>query len=91
MTNFKNPVNMNRKNGFKLTTLDSQGFLIDTTSDNLQLITPMTELGQLTDAPDIITLGDAEGKNVGRIQEYNSIQLFFDSYIPFEQNCYFKF
>ena len=51
----------------------------------------MTEAGQLVDAPDIITLGDVNGRNVGRISEYNSIQIFFDSYIPFEQNCYFKF
>ena len=51
----------------------------------------MTILGQLTDRPDMFTLGDAEGRNIGRVSEYNTIQLFFDSYIPFEQNCFFKF
>ena len=42
----------------------------------------MTELAELTDRPDLVTLGDAEGANIGRVSEYNTIQLFFDSYIP---------
>ena len=44
----------------------------------------MTELAELADRPDLVTLGDAEGANIGRVSEYNTIQLFFDSYIPFE-------
>lgn len=35
-------------------------------------------------------LGDSEGKNIGRVFEYNKLRLFISSDIPFEQFCYFK-
>ena len=50
----------------------------------------MTEVGTL-DGKEVLMLGDSNGQNIGRVFEYNKISFFLSSYIPFEQNCYFKF
>ena len=42
-------------------------------------------------AKDLLMQGDSQGKNIGRVFEYNKLQFFLSSDIPFEQNCFFKF
>ena len=56
----------------------------------MKLNTPMTIHGELV-GKELLMLGDAEGKNVGRVFEYNKLYFFLSSYIPFEQFCYLKF
>lgn len=90
ISDFKNPVNQAEKNGFVLTTLDQQGYLVDQSEANLRLDTPMTVIGQLENK-EVMMLGDASGTNIGRVFEYNKVSFFISSYIPFEQYCYFKF
>lgn len=90
ITDFKNPVNREIVKGFRVTTMDSQGFLVNQSEANLKLNTPMTIPGSLS-GKEVLMLGDAEGENIGRVFEYNKMSFFMSSYIPFEQYCYFKF
>ena len=87
---FKNPVNKNKKSGFRVTTQDSLGYLVDQSEEDLLLETEMTIVGNL-DSKEVSMLGDSSGQNVGRVFEYNKISFFMSSYIPFEQYCFFKF
>ena len=50
----------------------------------------MTIHGELV-GKELLMLGDSEGKNIGRVFEYNKLYFFLSSYIPFEQFCYLKF
>lgn len=90
ITEFKNPVNMNPKIGFRITTQDSAGYMVDQSVPDLVLDTPMTIVGNLV-GKELSLLGDSNGQNIGRIYEYNKLQFFLSSYIPFEQYCYFTF
>ena len=90
ITNFKNPVNKDLKKGFRITTLDSKGYLVDQSEPNLALATRMTEAGTLV-SKELLMLGDSNGENRGRIFEYNKLRFVLSSNIPFEQFCYFKF
>ncbi len=63
---FNNPVDMIVKGGFKVTTADQQGFLIDESDANISLFTQMTipqTLGEVA----IQLLGDNQGMNKGMI------------------------
>jgi len=90
ITSFKNPVNQEVKKGFRVTTVDQQGYLIDQSEQNLSLSTPMNEVGNLI-GKELAMLGDSNGQNIGRLFTYNTLSFFMSSYIPFEQFCYFKF
>ena len=70
ISEFKNPVNMNEKSGFRITVQDSQGYLVDQSDSDLPLNTEMTEVGTL-DAKEVLMLGDSNGQNIGRVFEYN--------------------
>lgn len=70
--------------------MDSLGYLVDQSEQDLNLATPMTISGNLVNKA-VSMLGDQNGANRGRVFEYNSISFFMSSYIPFEQFCYFKF
>ena len=90
LTNFKNPVNKELKKGFRITTLDSKGYLVDQSEPDLALSTRMTESGTLV-SKELLMLGDSNGENRGRVFEYNKLRFVLSSNIPFEQFCYFKF
>ncbi len=83
ITDFKNPVNRETVKGFRVTTMDSQGFLVNQSEANLKLNTPMTIPGSLS-GKEVLMLGNAEGENIGRVFEYNKMSFFMSSYIPFE-------
>jgi hypothetical protein len=89
ITEFKNPVNKKEKYGFRMTTQDTLGYLIDVSDENMRLETEMTILGELNNE-EIAVLGDEAGGNQGTVSTYNKVALFLSSYIPFEQYCYFK-
>jgi len=42
----------------------------------------MTIVGNLV-GKEVLMLGDSNGKNIGRVFEYNKISFFISSYIPF--------
>ena len=88
--NLRNPVNKETKKGFRVTTQDKEGYLVDQSEAELALATKMTKVGKLV-GKEVSLLGDANGVNIGRIFEYNQISFFLNSQIPFEQFCYLKF
>ena len=68
-SNFKNPVNQREKEGFSLTTLDQDGFLINVSERDLILVANLTELAFIGDR-EMSMLGDVNGSNIGRIGTY---------------------
>ena len=90
VSNFKNPVNQRAKSGFSITTLDESGYLINSSDGDLPLIAELTQVASSGDR-EMSMLGDASGNNIGRIGTYQQISLYINSYIPFEQGCFWKF
>jgi hypothetical protein len=90
ISDLKNPVNRNLKEGFRINLADSLGYLIEQSPANLPLDTPMTINGEL-ESEEIQVLGDESGQNQGMVSSYNKLALYLSSHIPFEKNCYFKF
>ena len=90
VSDFKNPVNKYRRQGFQLTTQDLDGFIIDQSYDDLYLEQRMVDIGEFTSS-DIYLLGDEYEANSGRIDQYNSVQILLTSDIPYEEYCYVKF
>ena len=83
ITEFKNPVNKNPKFGFRITTQDSAGYMVNQSVPDLTLDTEMAIVGNLVNK-ELALLGDSNGLNIGRIFEYNKLSFFLNSYIPFE-------
>lgn len=86
---FKNPVNKRPKKGFQLSTLDDEGNLISICEPDQPLIVNLTKVAE--GSRQMSMLGDANGTNIGRIGTYQQIELNFNSPIPFEPDCWFRF
>lgn len=89
-SNFKNPVNNKVKTGFTISTLDTLGYVIDASNEQLALETKMDTPRQLR-SKELYLLGDADGENVGRVGTYNRVMIEIVSPLPLEKNCWFKF
>ena len=83
ITKFKTPVNQYVRKGFRLTTTDYHGHVIDKSRDNQALVQTMSVLGKFSQA-EIQLNGDRNRENAGRISLYNSVTLFLSSDIPFQ-------
>ena len=78
INNFQNPVNKKTKLGFRMTTQDPLGYLIEQSHINLELATEMTISGELS-YEDIQVLGDEYAEDVGRVSTYNKVALTIGS------------
>ena len=73
-----------------MTTLDEFGFLINASDSDIMLDAELTQIAGSGDK-ETSMLGDASGNNIGRIGTYQQLSLYINSYIPFEQGCFWKF
>lgn len=69
ISNYRNPVNTRPIVGFSVTTLDSEGNLINVSEKELPLVSNLTETARIGER-EMAMLGDANGLNIGRIGTY---------------------
>jgi hypothetical protein len=69
ISHYRNPVNTRPIAGFSLTTLDSDGNLINVSEKELLLLSNLTETASIGER-EMVMLGDANGSNIGRIGTY---------------------